>query len=228
MTDLFERIRRGSQWVSDRFFGGRPGEEEPALVQLRWVRRCWLRMIWLVVVLTVAWFVVEGNALVLLLTFIDLVIFAMVINGLVRANWRIWREKRLLRRHGLDSSAAGRLGVLGAENDDAERAGRGWFQRTFRQFSNPEPDPDAPYLDVLLWVRRQYLRSLRIAVPGFILLFAVAVPIGALALFVFGVLFAVCLGIWVFTFAQVSWRIARARREPSERPSGRYPTTGGP
>lgn len=104
---------------------------------------------------------------------------------------------------------------------------RGWFQRAFRQSSNPEPDPDAQYLDVLLWVRREYLRSLRIAVPGFILLFAVAVPIGTLVLFVLAVLFAVCLGIWVFTFAQVSWRIARARREPSEGLSQGYPAADG-
>lgn len=80
-------------------FGVRPGKVEPALVQLRYARRCRLRMIWLVVVLTGAWFVVEGNALVLLLTFIDLAIFAMVIFQLVRVNWRIWRVKRLLRRN---------------------------------------------------------------------------------------------------------------------------------
>ncbi len=89
---------RIGHWVFEALFGVRPGADEPALVRLRWLRRCWLRMIWLVVVLTVAWVVIEGKALVLLLAFIDLGIFAMVIIGLVRVNWRIWRVKRGLRR----------------------------------------------------------------------------------------------------------------------------------
>jgi hypothetical protein len=82
------------RWVFEGLFGVRPGEDEPALVQLRYVRRCWLRMIWLVVVVTVAWTVIEGKTLVLLVAFVDLAIFAMVIIGLVRVNWRIWRVGR--------------------------------------------------------------------------------------------------------------------------------------
>jgi uncharacterized membrane protein len=107
-----------------------------------------------------------------------------------------------------------------------QRTGRGWFQRAFRQSSDAKPDPEASYLDVLLWARREYLRSLRMSVPAFILFLAVAVAIGTLGLFVFVVLFVVCLGMWIFTFARVSWRIARARREPrDEYPT--YPTTSG-
>jgi hypothetical protein len=42
----------------------------------------------------VAWTVIEGKTLVLLVAFVDLAIFAMVIIGLVRVNWRIWRVGR--------------------------------------------------------------------------------------------------------------------------------------
>jgi hypothetical protein len=109
----------------------------------------------------------------------------------------------------------------------SERPGRGgWFRRAFLQASHLKPDPDAPYLDVLLWCRREYLRSLRISIPALILFLPVAVAIGTLGLFVFAVLFVLWFGMWMFTLARVSWRIARARREPrDEFPT--YPTTSG-
>jgi hypothetical protein len=91
-------LGRVGQWVFHRLFGVPTGEDEPALVRLRWQRRCWLRMIWLVVVVTAAWTVIEGEVLILILAFIDLGIFAMVIFGLVRVSWAIRREKRWLKR----------------------------------------------------------------------------------------------------------------------------------
>lgn len=98
----------------------------------------------------------------------------------------------------------------------------GWLRRVFRWSSDPKPGLDAPYLDQLLWVRREYLRAFKLSVAGLALL-AGAVAIGTLGWIVFAFIFVVLSGSWAFTFARVSRRIAHARRETSEG----YPTVAG-
>ena len=107
MSDLLERISgwlgglgRVGQWIFDRLFGVRPGEDEPALEQLRWIRRCWRRMIGLVIVATALLVVIEGGNLGWFLFFGDLGIIGLAIFEIVRVNWGIRREKRWLRRGG--------------------------------------------------------------------------------------------------------------------------------
>lgn len=107
MIDLPDQISRwmgglgrAGQWIFHRLFGVPPGEDEPGLVQLRWLRRCCLRFIGLVVVATVALVVIEGGQLGWFTVFTDLVLIGAAMFWIVRVNWRIWREKRWWRRGG--------------------------------------------------------------------------------------------------------------------------------
>ena len=103
-----------------------------------------------------------------------------------------------------------------------QRAGVGWFRRAFHRGSNPKPQPDAPYLDQLLWAQEEYARSARLGVAALVLL-AVAVAIGTLGWIVFVAVLVVGSGTWVLGSVRLRRRIERERREPRDG----YPTVAG-